>query len=288
MTTFNDYKKKRKNVGDLISKIKDANEKKKKDYTDDRIFKYTKDKTGNAFAVLRFLPSKNDLPPIISTFQHSFQHRGRWFINECPTTIKQKCPVCESNNQFWGEDSTEQLKNIGRQRSRKKFYYSNVYVVKDSENTDNEGKVMIFRYGQKVYEKIMAKLQPEFDSDDVIDVFDLFAGANFKLKIRTVAGYSNYDNCEFMTPAPLFDDDKKLENVFNEIYDLSEFIDAKKFGDYDRIKSKLERIIGETVAPVATSIEEKATTEPEKTPEIQKKDDSEDEDETDEYFEELK
>lgn len=286
--SFVNYKKQRKKgVDSLINKLKDANEKKKKDFSDDRQYKYTKDKAGNAFAVLRFLPSKNDLPPIVSSYRHAFKNRGKWLIAGCPTSIKQKCPVCEDNNKFWGENATEQTKAIGRQRARKKEFFANVYVVKDSENPDIEGKVMIWKFGQKVYEKIMDKLQPEFEGEKPVDVFDLFEGANFKLNIKTVKGYSNYDKCAFLDPAPLFEDDKHLEEVYNGIYDLSEFIATEKFQSYDKLKERLQLVAG-TSDEVVSNVEERVEEDETETETNTNGGDEETEDSSDdEYFDNL-
>jgi hypothetical protein len=288
MSNFAEFKKKRKNVADIVKKLDDANEKKKKDYTDERQYKYIKDKSGNSFSVIRFLPSKNDTANIVSTYSHGFQHRGKWFIEECLTTIKGKCPVCENNSQWFADGASEADKNIGRSRSRRKNYVANIYVVKDSAQPHLEGKVMLWKFGQKVYDKIKAKLKPEFEGEEPVEIFDYWKGADFKLKIKTVAGYSNYDGCEFSPVNALLEgDDKKLEEVHKSLFDLSEFIDPTKFKSYDDVKKKLEYIIGNNSAPKDLSEKEESREKDSTANEEKEEVKSEESSETDEFFEDF-
>lgn len=287
---YGDYKKRRKNAANVLASIKEANEEKKTDFTDSRFYQYVKDKTGNAFSVIRFLPSKNEtLPPVVSRYSHGFKQNGGWYIEQCPTTIKQKCPVCESNSDLWNTN-TKENQDIVRGRSRRKEFFANVYIVKDAQHPEKEGKVFIWKFGQKVYTKIMEKLQPQFEDEKPIDIFDLEEGANFKLKIKTVAGFSNYDGSEFMEKAPLFTDEKQMSEIFNQIYDLKEFIDEKNFKPYEKLKERFEKI--SSSKGKSKPSEESTNEEPKNTPatnitEDVDVDDGDEDDGDEDYFKDL-
>jgi hypothetical protein len=176
-------------------------------------------------------------------FSHGFQGKGGWFIENCPTTLGKKCPVCEANNELWNS-GIEDDKTVARDRKRKLSYVANVYVVSDPKHPENEGKVFLFKFGKKIFDKIMEKIQPEFPDDSPVNVFDFWQGANFKLKIRKVAGYINYDKSEFEEPTPLLGgDDAKLEALWKKQYALKEFTNPENFKSYDELKSKMESVL---------------------------------------------
>jgi hypothetical protein len=249
--SFEDYKKRRKNIADTYNKIVEKNTEQKTDYTDDRMYNYTKDKAGNAFALLRFLPAKDNGIPIVSKFTHGFKSKnGFWYIENCPTTIKGKCPACEENNRLW-TSGIDENKKIASDRKRKKRFFVNVYIIKDPNNPDAEGKVFLWSFGPKVYEKITQKLKPDdlaiAAGEKQVDVFDLFDGANFKLQVKQVGDYPNYDACSFAEPSPLFDDENKLKEVYEKIYPLAEFEDKKTFKPYEELKKRFDEVMSSTV-----------------------------------------
>jgi hypothetical protein len=221
---------------------------------DDRFWTPTVDKAGNGYAVVRFLPaSANEDVPFVRVFSHGFQGPGGWYIENSLTTIGQKDPIGELNQNLWntgGDEGKEQA----RKQKRKLQFISNIYVVKDPGNPENEGKVFLYKFGKKIWDKIEAQMNPEFEDETKINPFDMWQGADFKLKIRKVAGYRNYDSSEFDSPTPLLDDDSALEAVWNKQYGLNEFIDAANFKSYDELKAKLDRVLGRT-APTTTAAE---------------------------------
>ncbi len=243
--------KKQSSLGSLTAKLVSQVEKMNKgsNGVDDRLWKPEVDKAGNGYAVIRFLPAPDgeDLP-WAKLYTHAFQASGGWYIENSLTTLGQKDPVSEHNSQLWnsGVDSD---KEIARKQKRKLSYYSNVYVVKDPSNPANEGKVFLFRYGKKIFDKINAEMQPEFEDEQAINPFDFWAGANFKIKIKKVAGYWNYDSSEFAAPAPLLDDDDAMEAVWKQEYSLAELVAPDQFKSYEDIKKRLDYVLGLTVAP---------------------------------------
>ena len=184
----------------------------KKSYVDERIWKPVMDKTGNGFAIIRFLPApKGEELPWVKLWNHAFQGpTGQWYIENSLTTISQNDPVSELNTKFWNS-GVESDKEIARKQKRKLQYYSNIYVVKDSANPENEGKVFLYRFGKKIFDKVMETMQPAFEDETPVNPFDFWEGANFKLKLRKVDGYWNYDKSEFETPSALAEDDAELE-----------------------------------------------------------------------------
>jgi hypothetical protein len=243
--------KKQSSLGSLTAKLVSQVEKMNKgsNGVDDRLWKPEVDKAGNGYAVIRFLPAPDgeDLP-WAKLYTHAFQASGGWYIENSLTTLGQKDPVSEYNSQLWnsGVDSD---KEVARKQKRKLSYYSNVYVVKDPSNPSNEGKVFLFRYGKKIFDKITAAMQPEFEDEQAINPFDFWAGANFKIKIKKVAGYWNYDSSEFAAPAPLLDDDDAMEAVWKQEYSLAELIAPDQFKSYEDLKKRLDYVLGLTVAP---------------------------------------
>ena len=246
---------------DKLTKAIEANlnpedkEKNKSKYQDDRFWKPELDKTGNGFAVIRFLPAPEgeDLP-WQRVWSHAFQDVGGWYIENSLTTLGQKDPVSEENTRLWntGLDSD---KEIARKRKRKLSYFSNILVVSDPKHPENEGKVFLFKFGKKIFDKITEAMQPAFEDEKPMNPFDFWKGANFKLKIRKVDGYWNYDKSEFDTPAPLFDDENKLNDIYTSLNSLSEIISPSQFKTYEELKTKLDRVLGLT-GGVATSTAE--------------------------------
>ena len=224
---------------------------------DDRLWKLEVDKSGNGYAVIRFLPAPDgeDLP-FVKLYSHAFQGPGGWYIENSLTTLGSKDPVSEYNSQLWN-NGTDAGKDAARKQKRKLTYISNIYVVKDPANPENEGKVFLYKYGKKIFDKLTAAMQPEFEDEEAIDPFDFWQGANFKLKAKNVAGYRNYDSSEFTAVTPLLDDDDALESVWKKENSLKEFIDADQFKSYDDLKKRLEYVLG-SKRPTS-SIEEEDT-----------------------------
>jgi len=212
---------------------------------DDRFWQPEVDKAGNGYAVIRFLPeTKGEDLPWVMIWSHGFQGPGGWYIENSLTTLKQTDPVSELNSKLWNS-GIESDKEIARKQKRKLTYISNIYVVSDPAHPENEGKVFLYKYGKKIFDKINEKMNPEFADEKPMNPYDFWNGANFKLKIRNVAGYRNYDKSEFDTPAPLFDDETKLETVWNSQHALKPFVSASNFKSYDELKARLDRVLAE-------------------------------------------
>jgi|TARA_Y100000052_G_scaffold26154_1_gene30667 hypothetical protein len=211
--------------------------------TDDRLWKLDVDKSGNGYAVIRFLPAPNneDLP-FVKLYSHAFQGPGGWYIENSLTTLGQKDPVSEYNTQLWN-NGTDAGKETARKQKRKLTYVSNIYVVKDPANPENEGQVFLYKYGKKIFDKLTAAMQPEFEDEEAIDPFDFWQGANFKLKAKNVAGYRNYDSSEFAAPSPLLDDDDALEGLWKKEFSLAELVASDQFKTYDELKKRLESVL---------------------------------------------
>ncbi len=238
---FKSFKKSRGKLQESVKKMKESGTKFKKD---ERFFRLTKDDSGNANALIRFLPQPDlDKAPTISFFQHGFKQKGKWFIDNCPSTFSNPCPVCEHIQPYWDED-TEESHNYARRYSRSKQFIANILIIKDLGNPDNNGKVFLFKFGVKLYGKIEEKLFPESELDEPLAVFDPWEGANFKLKLRQVKKRNNYDNSEFLTKSgPVADNDEQLEIIFNQMMDLDEFLADDKFPEYDKMTAKFNRIM---------------------------------------------
>ena len=239
----------------------------KKSYVDERLWKPTMDKSGNGYAVIRFLPAPTgeDLP-WVKLWNHAFQGpTGQWYIENSLTTLGKNDPVSEYNSKLWNS-GVETDKEIARKQKRKLQYYSNIYVVSDSANPQNEGKVFLYRYGKKIFDKVMEAMQPAFEDETPVNPFDFWEGANFKLKLRKVDGYWNYDKSEFDNTSALLDgDDGALEEVFNGQYSLAEFTAPSNFKSYDELKTRLDMVLSGTVAAnttVETLMEDEPTAKP--------------------------
>ena len=227
----------------------------KKSYSDDTMWKPELDKTGNGYAVVRFLPTPDgEEMPWVSYFDHGFQGPGGWYIEKSLTTLNKQDPVSEYNSTLWNT-GIEANKEIARKQKRRLHYVSNVYVVSDPKNPDNEGKVFKYRYGKKIFEALKEAISPAFEDEKAINPFDLRdEGANFKIKIRKVDGYWNYDKSEFDTVAPLFDDEAKLNSTFSQVHSLSDVIAPSEFKTYEELKEKLERVLGSASTSTAESV----------------------------------
>ena len=243
--SFKDLKKQSK-LGSLTAKLVKEVEKMNNTggNTDDRIWKLDVDKGGNGYAVIRFLPApENEDLPFVKLYSHAFQGPGGWYIENSLTTLGQKDPVSEYNSLLWN-NGTDLGKETARKQKRKLTYLSNIYVVKDPANPDNEGKVFLFKYGKKIFDKLTAAMQPEFEDEEAIDPFDFWQGANFKLKAKNVAGYRNYDSSEFAAVSPLLNDDDALETLWKKQFSLAELVANDQFKTYEELKTRLDSVLG--------------------------------------------
>jgi hypothetical protein len=213
--------------------------------SDDRYWQPEVDKAGNGYAIIRFLPAPvNEELPWVRIWNHGFQGPGGWYIENSLTTLNQPDPVAEMNSKLWNSGNDKD-KEIARARKRRLSYIANIYVVKDPAHPENEGKVFLFKFGKKIFDKINEKMNPEFEDEKPTNPFDLWAGANFKLKIRKVEGYRNYDKSEFEEPAPLLDDDDDMEAIWKGEHSLAELVAPDKFKSYDELKRRLEKVLSE-------------------------------------------
>ena len=219
---------------------------------DDRFWRPELDKSGNGMAVVRFLPAPDgeDLP-WARTWNHGFQGPGGWYIENSLTTLGQKDPVSEYNSQLWNS-GIEANKDIARKQKRRLTYISNVYVIKDPANPQNEGTIRLYKFGKKIWDKLNDKMNPQFEDETPVNPFDLWEGCNFKIKIRKLDGFSNYDKSEFETPSALHEDDAKMEEIWKSEHSLEEFTNEKNFKSYAELKEKMERVLGLTTSTVAT------------------------------------
>jgi len=265
--------------------------KKSESYKDDRIWKPELDKASNGYAVIRFLPApKDEELPWVRVFNHGFKGPGGWYIENSRTTLGEKDPVSEMNTQLWNS-GIESDKDIARNRKRRLSYYSNILVVSDPKNPENEGKIFLYKFGKKIFDKVMEKMQPEFEDETAINPFDFWGGANFRLKVRKVAGFVNYDKSEFEDASPLLDgDDAQLEELWQKQYSLAEFNDPSNFKPYGELKTKLETVLGGNIRFTETA---ESTTEQQLSPSTKVSEESNsvsetvDDDDALSYFEKL-
>ena len=243
--SFDALKKNRSSsLNKLNAQLEKISTKSYSDPNEGKFWKPTRDKAGNGFAIIRFLPAPaGEEMPFVRIWDHGFQGpTGLWYIENSLTTLNQDDPVSEYNSKLWnsGLDSD---KEIARKQKRRLKYVSNIYVVKDSGNPDNEGKVFMYQFGKKIFDKCNDLMNPQFEDENPVNPFDLWDGANFRLKIRQFEGYPNYDKSEFDQPAPLFEDDAQLESVYNQEHSLQELVDPKNFKSYSELKAKLYRVL---------------------------------------------
>ena len=290
MGSFSDFKKRSKSsIGDLTAKLEQMN--KKESYKDDRFWMPQRDQSGNGYAVIPFLPaSEGEELPWAKYYEHTFQGPGGWYIEKSRTTLNEKDPVSEMNSRLWNS-GVESDKDIARARKRQTRYVSNIMVVSDPANPDNEGKVFLYRFGPKIFNKIQEAMQPEFQDEEPLNPFDFWGGADFKLKIRKVGGYVNYDKSEFAPSTELFEgDDSALERVWNQQHKLGEFVNPETFKSYDELKEKLDAVVGTDIRASAP-VKEKTIEDVQPTPSESVSDSTEsgssDKQSTMDYFEDL-
>ena len=254
---FSDLKKKSKSgIEDLIKKMEDQT--KVKDYKDDRFWRPEQDKSGNGFAIIRFLPPVDgEEVPWVKVYNHALQGPGGWYIENSLTTLGQKDPVGELNNMLWNS-GLESDKDLARVRKRKLTYISNIYVVSDPANPQNEGKVFLYKFGTKIFEKIQEVMKPEFQDEEPINPYDFWKGANFRIKIRKVGGYTNYDASKFDSQAPLSNDDAQLERIWKSQHALLPFLDSSNFKSYDELKARMQEVLGGDIRGAAPTSQKTA------------------------------
>jgi len=246
-TDFSQLKRSRQNQFDkLTSELTKLNTVQAGSSDDDRLWKPEVDKAGNGYAVIRFLPApSNEDVPFVRIWDHGFQGPGGWYIEKSLTTLGKPDPVSEYNTQLWNS-GVEANKDLVRKQKRRLSFVSNIYVVKDPAHPENEGKVFLYKYGKKIFDKLNEAMNPQFEDEKPVNPFDLWEGANFKLKIRQVEGYRNYDKSEFDSVGPLLDDDEELEKLWRSEYPLQPFLDASNFKSYEELKEKLNKVLGLT------------------------------------------
>tara|TARA_R110002126_G_scaffold118463_1_gene258545 strand:+ start:535 stop:1452 length:918 start_codon:yes stop_codon:yes gene_type:complete len=244
--SFADLKRARKtSLESLISETNKLNSPgDNQDRNSDNLWKPTVDKAGNGYAVIRLLPAPvgEDLP-WVRVFNHGFQGPGGWYIEDSLTTLGKKDPVSEHNSMLWNS-GIESNKDIVRKQKRRLNYITNIYVVSDPSAPENEGKVFLYKFGKKIFDKINDMMNPQFQDEQPVNPFDLWEGANFKLKIRQVEGYRNYDKSEFDRAEPLLDDDDKMESIWKSQHALAEFVNPANFKSYEELQAKLNRVLG--------------------------------------------
>ena len=243
---------------------------------DTRFWQPEVDKAGNGMAVIRFLPAPaadgDDALPWVRVFNHGFQGPGGWYIENSLTTLNQKDPVSEYNSILWNS-GIEANKEIARKQKRRLTYISNILVVSDPKNPENEGQIKLYKFGKKIFDKISEAMNPEFADETPLNPFDFWEGANFKIKIRQVEGYRNYDKSEFDSITPVDGDDEKLEAIWKKEYSLKEFLEPKQFKSYDTLKAKLDKVLGlDGVAPVKTKAEDTILTPAKTAPSLNEND----------------
>ena len=244
-TSIAALKRSKSNLDTLIGELNKVAEPQKQSnsYADDRFWKPELDKSGNGYAVFRFLPAvKNEDLPWARLWSHAFQGPGGWYIENSLTTLNKKDPVSESNSLLWNS-GVEADKEIARKRKRKLSYIANVLIINDAKHPENEGQVKLFKFGKKIFDKITEAMKPEFEDEKPINPFDFWEGANFKLKIRKVDGYWNYDKSEFDSPTTIADNDEAIEEIWNKQYALKPFLAPENFKSYDELKSKLDKVL---------------------------------------------
>jgi hypothetical protein len=258
MSSFSNLKRQSGNLDKLAKAVEALSQTSEGSEKSDNFWKPQVDKAGNGMAVLRFLPAAatdgDDSLPWVKIFSHGFQGPGGWLIDNCLTTKNQQCPVCEHNSALWNS-GIEANKDIVRKQKRKLNYVANVYVVSDPANRDNEGKVFLYKFGKKIFDKITEAMNPQFEDEQAINPFDLWKGANFKLKIRKVDGYQNYDKSEFDSAAPLSSDDDELEKIWKSEYSLNDLLSDKEFKTYDALKGRLDKVLGLNGEAPKTTVE---------------------------------
>ena len=250
MTSFANLKRNRSSLEKLTKAIETSTNQSENSNSseDNRFWKPEVDKAGNGMAVIRFLPAPavdgDDALPWVRYFDHGFQGPGGWYIENSLTTLGQKDPVSEYNSTLWNS-GIEANKDIARKQKRRLHYIANIFVVSDPSHPENEGQIRLYKFGKKIFDKITEAMNPEFADETPVNPFDLWGGANFKLKIRNVEGYRNYDKSEFADKEPLLGgDDERLEKLWQQEYSLKEFLQPKNFKSYEQLKARLDKVLG--------------------------------------------
>ena len=258
--SFANLKRNRDQISKLVQAAEATGGGEKKSYADERIWKPTVDKAGNGYAVIRFLPAAEGVDlPWVRYWDHGFKGpTGLWYIENSLTSIGQPDPVGELNSRLWNS-GIEADKETARAQKRRLHYVTNILVLSDPSAPQNEGKVFLYKFGKKIFDKIMDSMQPDFADETPVNPFDFWEGADFKLKIRQVEGYRNYDKSEFAGPSALYDEDEsRLEGVYNQLHNLGEFTDPSNYKTYDELKAKLARVLGEEASMGAPTMRQEA------------------------------
>ena len=289
MSSFANLKRNRSSLDKLTKAIEASTQSNSEagSKDDTRFWQPQVDKAGNGMAIVRFLPAPSvdgdEALPWVRVFSHGFQGPGGWFIDNCLTTLNEKCPVCEHNNTLWNS-GIEANKDIARKQKRKLSYVANILVVSDPSNPENEGQVKLFKFGKKIFDKITEAMNPEFADETPVNPFDLWEGANFKLKIRNVEGYRNYDKSEFADKSALSGgDDDKLEELWKSEFSLKEFTEKRNFKSFEQLKTRLDKVLGFEGTPVPKTKAESTVIEGDDVPSFSNSEDEEDLD----YFKSL-
>ena len=243
--SFESLKKKSSNSDALIQKLTSLGDE-KNSYKDDRFWRPTVDDAGTGQAIIRFLPeSPGEDNPYVLYYSHAFQGPGGWYIENSRTTLGEKDPVSEMNTRLWNSGDQSKKDLVSQKYKRKKNYVTNILVVDDPGCPQNNGKVFLYRYGMKIHQKIQDAMKPEFSDEEAIVPFDFWKGANFRIRIRKVAGYLNYDKSEFDSMSELYDgDDDRLKKLWESQYSLNEFIDPNHYKSYEELKNRLDTVLG--------------------------------------------
>ncbi len=252
--SFADLKRKSQNNFSYLQKELEKSSSGKN--VDERFWKPEVDAAGNGYAVIRFLPAtEGESIPWAKVYSHAFQGVGGWYIENSLTTINEKDPVGEVNRRLWNSGADED-KETARKQKRKLSYYSNIYVVKDQLNPDNEGKVFLYKYGKKIHDKIVSAMQPQFEDEEPINPFDMWKGADFRIKIQTIGGYWNYDKSDFAPVSALGGfDDAKLEEIWKSQYSLKEFTDPANFKSYEQLEERLNTVLNKSARATVRSFD---------------------------------
>ena len=256
--SLSDLRKSRGGFDSLMKEVEKIANPQSESRADDRFWQPEVDKAGNGYAVIRFLPPpKGEELPWVRIWNHGFQGpAGKWYIENSLTTLGKADPVSEYNTELWNSGS-EANKEVARKQKRKLTYYSNILVVKDPAHPENEGKVFLYKFGKKIFDKIKDIAEPQFEDEKPVNPFDFWEGANFKLKIRNVEGYRNYDKSEFDSPEPVMGgNDEKLETLWKKEHSLQEFTDAKQFKSYEALKTRLDKVLGFEGSPIRSKAED--------------------------------
>lgn len=251
--SLSDLRKSRGGFDKLMKEVEKISSPQGESRADDRFWQPEVDKAGNGYAVIRFLaPPKGEELPWVRIWNHGFQGpTGKWYIENSLTTLNKADPISEYNTELWNSGS-EANKEIARKQKRKLTYIANIMIVKDPAHPENEGKVFLYKFGKKIWDKIKDLADPQFEDEKPINVFDFWEGANFKLKIRNVEGYRNYDKSEFESPSPLSENDSDIEDIWSKQHSLLQFLDEKHFKSYDELKKKFDMVMGFTGGAIST------------------------------------